>query len=105
MLISSKNRFLHMQITADVIGVYTKVFCLSPYQNFDVIRQWSVQWCLMAGPSYLLGKVLTAKVIATSLLFPLLICCKNNKKNKSSLCSQTYSWNKGGLKLFLFQEY
>ena len=45
-----------MQITADSIGVYTKVFSLSPYQNFDVIRQWSVQWCLtcMAGPSCLL---------------------------------------------------
>ena len=44
-----------MQITADSIGVYTKVFSLSPYQNFDVIRQWSVQWCLMSGPSCLLG--------------------------------------------------
>ena len=43
-----------MQITADSIGVYTKVFSLSPYQNFDVIRQWSVQWCLMAGPSCLI---------------------------------------------------
>ena len=43
-----------MQITADSIGVYTKVFSLSPYQNFDVIRQWSVQWCLMSGPSCLL---------------------------------------------------
>ena len=42
-----------MQITADSIGVYTKVFSLSPYQNFDVIRQWSVQWCLMSGPSCL----------------------------------------------------
>ena len=32
---------------------------------------------------------------------------KSKKKNKSSLCNQTYmcSWNKGGLKLFLFQEY
>ena len=40
-----------MQITADSIGVYTKVFSLSPYQNFDVIWQWSVQWCLMSGPS------------------------------------------------------
>ena len=45
-----------MQITADSIGVYTKVFSLSPYQNFDVIRQWSVQWCLMAGPSFLLNE-------------------------------------------------
>ena len=53
MLISSKNRLLHMQITADSMGVYTKVFSLSLYQNFDVIRQWSVQWCLMAGPSCL----------------------------------------------------
>ena len=44
-----------MQITADSIGVYTKVFSLSPYQNFDVIRQWSVQWCLMYGPSCLQG--------------------------------------------------
>ena len=43
-----------MQITADSIGVYTKVFSLSPYQNFDVIRQWSVQGCLMSGPSCLL---------------------------------------------------
>ena len=59
MLISSKNRLLHMQITADSIGVYTKVFSLSPYQNFDVIRQWSVQWCLMAGPSCL-DKVMPA---------------------------------------------
>ena len=50
----SKNRLLHMQITADSIGVYTKVFSLSPYQNFDVIRQWSVQWCLIAGPSCLI---------------------------------------------------
>ena len=48
-----------MQITADSMGVYTKVFSLSLYQNFDVIRQWSVQWCLMAGPSCL--KVLTQK--------------------------------------------
>ena len=56
MLISSKNRLPHMQITADSIGVYTKVFSLSPYQNFDVIRQWSVQWCLMAGPSCLKTK-------------------------------------------------
>ena len=32
-------------------------------------------------------------------------CFKSNKKSKSSLCSQTYSWNKDGLKLFLFQEY
>ena len=55
MLISSKNKLLHMQITADSIGVYTKVFSLSPYQNFDVIRQWSVQWCLMSGPSCLEG--------------------------------------------------
>ena len=55
MLISSKNRLLHMQITADSIGVYTKVFSLSPYQNFDVIRQWSVQWCLISGPSCLIG--------------------------------------------------
>ena len=54
MLISSKNRLLHMQITADSNGVYTKVFSLSPYQNFDVIRQWSVQWCLMSGPSCLI---------------------------------------------------
>ena len=46
-----------MQITADSIGVYTKVFSLSPYQNFDVIRQWSVQWCLMSGPSCLLLKI------------------------------------------------
>ena len=45
-----------MQITADSIGVYTKVFSLSPYQNFDVIRQWSVQWCLMSGPSCLYGE-------------------------------------------------
>ena len=43
-----------MQITADSMGVYTKVFYLSLYQNFDVIRQWSVQWCLMAGPAYLI---------------------------------------------------
>ena len=42
-----------MQITADSMGVYTKVFSLSLYQNFDVIRQWSVQWCLMAGPACL----------------------------------------------------
>ena len=42
-----------MQITADSMGVYTKVFSLSPYQNFDVIRQWSVQWCLMARPACL----------------------------------------------------
>ena len=55
MLISSKNRLLHMQITADSMGVYTKVFSLSLYQNFDVIRQWSVQWCLMAGPACLNG--------------------------------------------------
>ena len=55
MLISSKNRLLHMQVTADSIGVYSKVFSLSPYQNFDVIRQWSVQWCLMSGPSCVLG--------------------------------------------------
>ena len=53
MLISSKNRLLHMQITADSMGVYTKVFSLSLYQNFDVIRQWSVQWCLTAGPAFL----------------------------------------------------
>ena len=46
-----------MQITADSIGVYTKVFSLSPYQNFDVIRQWSVQWCLMSGPSCLYVKM------------------------------------------------
>ena len=46
-----------MQITADSNGVYTKVFSLSPYQNFDVIRQWSVQWCLMSGPSCLLLKL------------------------------------------------
>ena len=45
-----------MQITADSIGVYAKVFSLSPYQNVDVIRQWSVQWCLMSGPSCLLLK-------------------------------------------------
>ena len=43
-----------MQITADSMGVYTKVFSLSLYQNFDVIRQWSVQWCLMTGPACLL---------------------------------------------------
>ena len=55
MLISSKNRLLHMQITADSMGVYTKVFSLSLYQNFDVIRQWSVQWCLMAGPACLVS--------------------------------------------------
>ena len=42
-----------MQITADSMGVYTKVFSLSLYQNFDVIRQWSVQWCLTAGPAFL----------------------------------------------------
>ena len=53
MIISSKNKFLHMQITADSMGVYTYVFSLSLYQNFDVIRQWSVQWCLMAGPAWL----------------------------------------------------
>ena len=52
--ISSKNRFLHMQITAESMGVYTKVFSLSLYQSFDVIRQWSVQWCLMARPACLL---------------------------------------------------
>ena len=46
-----------MQITADSIGVYTKVFSLSPYQNFDVIRQWSVEWCPMAGPSCLHAKL------------------------------------------------
>ena len=46
-----------MQITADSIGVYTKVFSLKLYQNFDVIRQWSVQWCLMAGPACLYRKV------------------------------------------------
>ena len=43
-----------MHITADSIGIYTKVFSLSPHQNFDVIRQWSVQWCLMSGPSCLM---------------------------------------------------
>ena len=43
-----------MQITADSMGVYTKVFSLSLYQNFDVIRQWSVQWCLTAGPAFLI---------------------------------------------------
>ena len=42
-----------MQITADSMGVYTKVLSLSLYQNFDVIRQWSVQWCLTAGPAFL----------------------------------------------------
>ena len=53
-----------MQITADSIGVYTKVFSLSPYQNFDVIRQWSVQKCLMAGPSCLYGKhIMTYDII------------------------------------------
>ena len=30
---------------------------------------------------------------------------KKQQENKSSLHSQTYSWNKGGIKLFLFQEY
>ena len=59
MLISSKNRLLHMQITADSMGVYTKVFSLSLYQNFDVIRQWSVQWCLMAGPACLIVMCIT----------------------------------------------
>ena len=27
------------------------------------------------------------------------------KKKKSSLCNQSYSWNKGGFKLFLFEEH
>ena len=44
-----------MQSTADSMGAYTKVFSLSLYQNFDVIRQWSVQWSLMAGPACLQG--------------------------------------------------
>ena len=53
LLISSKNRLLHMQITADSMGVYTKVFSLGLCPNFDVIRQWSVQWCLVACPACL----------------------------------------------------
>ena len=52
-----------------------------------------------------LEELLKAVVVFISPLFPLLIWFKNNKKNKSSLRSQTYSWNKGGIKLFLFQEY
>ena len=43
-----------MQITADSMGVYTKVFSLSR-TKISVIRQWSVQWCLMAGPACLYG--------------------------------------------------
>ena len=74
MLISSKNRLLHMQITADSIGVYTKVFSLSPYQNFDVIRQWSVQWCLMSGPSCLYRMYLNQSVIPPSETGVMMLC-------------------------------
>ena len=35
----------------------------------------------------------------------LIIFSKTNKKNKSSLCTQTDTLNKGGIKLFFFQEY
>ena len=48
-----------------------------------------------------LGEVLKAEVNFTSPLLSLLVCFKNNKENKWSRCSQTYLWNKGGLKLFL----
>ena len=47
---------------------------------------------------------LTAEVVFVLPLFTLLDNFKNNN-NKSSLCSQTYTLNKNGLKLFLFQEY
>ena len=57
-----------MQITADSIGVYTKVFSLSPYQNVDVIRQWSVQWCLMSGPSCLYPKAKKNKLFDCPLI-------------------------------------
>ena len=58
-----------MQITADSMGVYTKVFSLSLYQHFDVIRQWSVQWCLMAGPACLYIKSLQTTSCVFTVLF------------------------------------
>ena len=57
-----------MQITADSMGVYTKVFSLSLYQNFDVIRQWSVQWCLTAGPAFLNGSRVTADSVVSQIV-------------------------------------
>ena len=67
-----------MQITADSIGVYTKVFSLSPYQNFDVIRQWSVQWCLMSGPSCLDASVRNGKQLSDSRCVGLKTCRTKN---------------------------
>ena len=52
-----------------------------------------------------LEKVLKAEIISISLLYPLLFYFKNNKKKINKLYSQIIFWNKGGLKLFLFQEY
>ena len=52
-----------------------------------------------------LREVLKALVTSISPCFHLLFHFENNRKIKSCPFSQTYSWNKGGLKLFLFQEY
>ena len=43
--------------------------------------------------------------IPFSHLFPFIFHFKSNKKKQTSLIRQTYSWNKDGLKLFLFWEY
>ena len=52
-----------------------------------------------------LGEVLKAEVTSISPCFSLLFHFKNNKKNVTCPFCQTYSWNKVGLNLFLFQDY
>ena len=59
-----------------------------PTQN-DEITKWAV--C-------------KAEVIAISLLFTYYFIWKTRWKIKLVFFGQTYFWNKGGLKLFLFQE-
>ena len=73
-----------MQITADSMWVYTKVFSLSLCQNFDVIRQWSVQWCLTAGPAFLneieeIRRCGMSKFKTSALLWPNPPLCRRNQ--------------------------
>ena len=53
--------------------------------------------------------VKSAAVNYCSTQYPLFLAgnwlAKHNRKKKSNLWSQTYSWNEGGVKLFRFWEY